>query len=71
MSKISTTWLIIKFFKNIELNGSFPHFHRQIKLAPCGNVENYLPYILFHINARISTVFSTVVVENISSSYNT
>jgi hypothetical protein len=50
---------------------SFPHFHRRAQKGACGNVENSRLMILFHISAKISTAFSTGVVENNSIADNT
>ena len=39
-------------------------------MSACGNVENFSFSYLFHIKAKISTAFSTAVVENNFNYYN-
>jgi hypothetical protein len=53
-----------------NLSESFPHFHRESSLVPCGNVENFGAKKVFHISATFSTTFSTGVVENKSTTCN-
>jgi hypothetical protein len=50
-----------------DLDKSFPHFHRMHQKEPCGNVENFSFENFFHIKLKISTAFSTGIVENNSN----